>query len=356
MAADAQWRRHVIEAHTLLHLDPRELEPDPDNVRREAPQDLDGLAGSIREHGLLQPIGVARRNGGYRVVYGNRRREAAILAGVPRVPCLLLDDSADGRLVWQLLENLQRRDLNDLDKAEGLARLRRRLAPEDGGGDERALDERAARAVGLAPATVRRYLGLLELALGVRTLIADGALGVTHAQHLRAVHDPLQQEDLARLAVERGLSAAALGRAARILANQPGMGVAQAVDQGERGVEPAPRREKAAEPARPAPPPRVKDEDEDDDLFPDDADDEDDPRERGPAGPSTADGHRRFRIKSVGAFVDEVDRLARALQDGDLARAADEEADAPIQLRLALRQLGYVTKELERLFRRNGWS
>ena len=73
------------------------------------------------------------------------------------------------------------------------------------------------------------------------------------------------------------------------------------------------------------------------------------------AGPVTADGNRRFRIKTVGAFVDETDRLARALQEGDLARAAGEEPDAPIQLRLALRQLRFVSGELEKLLRRNGW-
>jgi hypothetical protein len=134
------------------------------------------------------------------------------------------------------------------------------------------------------------------------------------------------------------------------------MAVEHAVAQGERGVEAAPLRQKAPEPARLPRAPKARDEDDDADLGEDDGADEDDPEERGPAGPSTADGHRRFRIKSVGAFVDEVDRLARALQDGDLARAADEEADAPIQLRLALRQLGYVAKELDRLLRRNGWS
>ena len=67
------------------------------------------------------------------MVYGNRRRAAAILAGLPAVPCLPLpqQDGPDP-LVAQLLENMQRRDLNDMEKAEGLARLRRFLAA---GGD-----------------------------------------------------------------------------------------------------------------------------------------------------------------------------------------------------------------------------
>ena len=64
----------MIDAHALLLLDPRHLESDPDNVRRDADDDLEALASSIRSHGLLQPIGVSSQNGGYRVVYGNRRR------------------------------------------------------------------------------------------------------------------------------------------------------------------------------------------------------------------------------------------------------------------------------------------
>src|SRR3712207_8364189 len=65
---------------SLVLIDPRKIQPDPENVRRDTTDDLDGLARSIREHGLLQPLGVAQENGGFRVVYGNRRRAAAIKA------------------------------------------------------------------------------------------------------------------------------------------------------------------------------------------------------------------------------------------------------------------------------------
>src|SRR5687768_692928 len=113
---------------SLVLIDPRRIQPDPDNVRRDGADDLEGLAESIREHGLLQPLGVARENGSFRVVYGNRRRAAAIKAGLAEVPCLMVESSAEDRLVRQILENLQRRELGDMDKAEGFARLRRNLA------------------------------------------------------------------------------------------------------------------------------------------------------------------------------------------------------------------------------------
>ncbi|MBO9343708.1 MAG: ParB N-terminal domain-containing protein, partial [Roseiflexus sp.] len=75
----------------LLWIDPRALEPDPQGVR-EDPGDIDGLAATIAEYGLLQPLGVVDLGRSrYRVVYGNRRRLAALKLGLERVPCVLLD-------------------------------------------------------------------------------------------------------------------------------------------------------------------------------------------------------------------------------------------------------------------------
>ena len=90
---------------------------------------------------MLQPLGVSRENGGFRVVYGSRRRAAAIQVGLPEVPCVVVDASPEDRLIHQMLENLQRRDLNDMDKAEGFARLRRNLARQHPDWSDRQLDD-----------------------------------------------------------------------------------------------------------------------------------------------------------------------------------------------------------------------
>jgi ParB family chromosome partitioning protein len=345
---------------SLVLVDPRSIQPDPDNVRRDATDDLEGLADSIRQHGVLQPLGVARESGGFRVVYGNRRRAAAIQVGLSEVPCVVVDASPDDRLIHQMLENLQRRDLNDMDKAEGFARLRRNLARQHPDWPDRQLDDAIGQAVGFSTATIRRYMGLRDLAPAVRDLIADGSLTVTQAQHLGAVADPVNQTELAELAVEKGLSAASLSRACRAAANQPGLSIAEAIELGERGDVPqaiAPPRAATA-PAKLPHAPKAKDEDGDDaDLWIGSADSvPDDDGPRAPTGPRTADGHRVFKIKTVSAFMDEIDRLARCIQDGDLARAADDEADAPIQLRLASRQLEYVSRELGKFLRTRGWN
>src|SRR5215470_17818896 len=101
----------------LLYLDPRLLEADPQGVREDQ-GDVAGLAATIAEQGLLQPLGVVPAGPGrYRVVYGNRRRAAAVQLGLERVPCILLDADDSHMLIQQLTENLQRQDLNDLEKA-----------------------------------------------------------------------------------------------------------------------------------------------------------------------------------------------------------------------------------------------
>lgn len=352
----------MAERDRLLYLDPRTIAPDPDNVRRDGAGDVSALAASIRAHGLLQPIGVAAENGGYRVVYGNRRREAAIRAELATIPCLLVDGTPEDRLIRQLLENLQRQDLNDLDQAEGLARLRRYLQRQDPGLQGRALDDAVGHLVGLSGSTVRRYLGLRELAPAVRDLIAEGQLTVTQAQHLAAIGDPLRQEAVAQLAVARDLSAAAINRACRAVQARPSLPVAEAVDQAEQGSVPEPLVAPKPVPTGRLPrAPRATSDDDADLWGPEDqaADSEvDGPpgRARGAlAAPSlTADGHRRFRIRTVSAFCDEVDRLARCLQEGDLAQAARGEADAAVRLQLAARQLEYVQRELTALLPRLG--
>ena len=212
--------------------------------------------------------------------------------------------------------------------------------------------------MGLSTTTVRRYLGLRDLAPGVRDLISEGQLTVTQAQHLGSVGDPDRQVALAQLAVERDLSAAALARICRAAQARPGLPVAEAVALGERDEVPEPTvTPKADGPARLPRAPRA--EADDADLW--DAADEavDEPEDappRAPSGPLTADGNRRFRIRTVSAFCDEVDRLARCLQEGDLAQAIGQESDAEVRLRLAARQVDYVQRELTTLLRRQGWA
>jgi ParB family chromosome partitioning protein len=384
--------------------------PDAENVRREA-GDLQSLAASLRQYGVLQPLGVIPLEdsspagaGRYRVVYGNRRRAAAILAGLPAVPCLPLpqQDGPDP-LVAQLLENMQRRDLNDMEKAEGLARLRRFLAagsdadlrdrgqpgsesgPDPtGGAGGSSLDERLGALVGLAPRTVRRYLALRSLPPAVRDLLAEERLTVTQAQHLHQLPSPAQQEQVGARAAAEEWTAALVSRVCAALIRSPGSTLDEALRAAGGGWEeierlgPAPRPEggppQVSQPARlrPAPQAPAAGEGDSDEagLWLEDATGAPTPEAlgepdpfagpapspgaRGAPGaaapglePETRDGHRVFRIRTLSAFCDEVDRLARCLQDGDLARAVGDDPAAPTRLRLAAKQLAFTLRGIE---------
>ena len=355
----------MAQSREILWLDPRSLEVDPHGLRREqTDDDLEGLAMTIHQFGILQPLGVRRIGQRYRLVYGSRRRQASIIAGLLTVPCVEVDPEManssadptdDGRVTLQLLENLQRRDLNDMEKAEGFSRLRRVLA-DHGGLSGQALDDLVARTLGLSVRTLQRYLKLLDLPSTVRRLIADGDLTVTQAQHLPALADPTRQEELARAAADRGLSAAMISRVSAVQVRQPGLSIEDAIDAALRGdhvpdIRPSPS---TAAPRMARPPRRsVQDESTDADLWPDDRlpDDLNDVFED-PV--RTADGHRVFRIRSVDAFCDEVSRLTRALQDGDLARATRKDRAARHKLGLARRQIEVLARGIEMLLETAG--
>ncbi|GAB4129135.1 MAG: ParB/RepB/Spo0J family partition protein [Roseiflexaceae bacterium] len=348
----------------LLYLDPRALDADPQGVR-EDPGEIEGLAATIADHGLLQPLGVvAAGRGRYRVVYGNRRRLAALKLGLERVPCILIDSDDPQTLVRQLTENLQRRDLNDLEKAIAFKRLRDDLAAGFEK-DEGVLDDETAKIVGLAARTVRRYLGLLDLPLEVQQLLRAGDLTVTQAQHLRRIGNERTQIELARAAVDEGMSAAELSRLSSYFAANPNLSLDDALSALQQGIDPG--RPTAPSVSAGGPLPKggavtVAGLNDDSDIWADEEDAEaaanddplgimDDTIENQPKNKS-----RVFRIRSLDQMIDETDRLARAHVEGDLVKWVEKDEGAPMKVRLLLKQLESLTKALREVANKRGWE
>lgn len=339
----------MARANELLHLNPRDLEPDPHNARTDV-GDLIGLAETIREHGVLQPLGVSRSNGGYRVIYGNRRREAAIVVGLDTVPCLVHEQQDETqRMLCQLLENIQRKPLNDLEQGRALRRLRDSLAQASPPGtSERALNDLVAKRLGLSPRTIQRYIALCELPVAVQDLLLREELTVTHAQHLLSLSGDERRAEVARLAAEEGLSAAELGRLCAGLAQNPNLPAPEALAKVRRGeaidaIAPAP----AVAVAQRIPRAPQKENEDDEDLW-DDAEPAEDEGERTLA-PGTADGNRRYRVRSLDSFLDELSRLVRCAEDGDLERFANSDANRQAKMTVALKQLAFLNREVARL-------
>ena len=204
----------------IIELNPHDISVADTGIREEI-GDVSGLAATIADQGMLQPLGViARADGQYQLIYGHRRRSAAISLGLSQVPCLVFADD-DRHLVRQLTENLQRRDLNDLEQANAFARVREEFRVSQPNADEGVLDDLVAQTVGLSARSVRRYLGLLDLDDAIQAYLRSGQLTVTQAQHLRRISNAQTRLELARAAVDEGMSAAELSRLASFFAANP---------------------------------------------------------------------------------------------------------------------------------------
>src|SRR5215216_7117785 len=150
------------------------IQPNPRQPRqRMDPAELEELAASIREHGVLQPILVTETLDGYQLVAGERRFRASQLAGLDRIPATIRQLAERDQLELALVENLQRADLGPMEEAHAFRSL----------ADEFALThETIATRVGRAKSTVSNTLRLLDLAPEVQAAVADGLLTEGHAR------------------------------------------------------------------------------------------------------------------------------------------------------------------------------
>ena len=182
---------------------------------------LQSLADSIRSEGVMQPIVVRTEDGLYELVAGERRWRAAKMAGLKRIPALIRQITDHQLAEWALIENLQREDLNPIERAEAFARLVDMFGLSH--------DQVASR-VSLNRSTVTNLLRLLSLAPGVQQLLRDDLLSMGQARALAALTDPAQQESLAKKAVREGLSVRAVEQTARRMLAAGGAAGGDAVD------------------------------------------------------------------------------------------------------------------------------
>ena len=230
--------------------------------------------------------------------------------------------------------------------------------------NEGDLDEATGRTVGLSPRTIRRYLGLLDLPDEIQTMLRAGDLSVTQAQHLRRIPNARTQVELARAAVDEGMSAAELSRLSSYFAANPNLSLDDALSALEQGVEL--KREVVGAPAvPPSGGPLGKTStaaavENDDDLWDDEDEVVDD------AGYLTVDDDtlenqpknkaRVFRIRSLDQMLDETDRLARAHVEGDLVKWVKSDTAAPMKVGLLLKQVESLARALRTLASQQGWE
>ncbi len=186
----------------LLRLAFHEIEANPFQPRREFDEaEIDALAASIRSHGLIQPIAVRRVGRHFQLIAGERRLRAAAKAGWADVPARLIE--ADDRLAAELaiVENLQRKDLNPLEKALSFRQYIERYG---------CTQEELAGRLQVNRSTVANFIRLLELPSEVQQAVRDEKITYGHARALLPLGDDREQCGFCRRIQEEGLSVRAV--------------------------------------------------------------------------------------------------------------------------------------------------
>ena len=185
------------QAVTVLPL--QKVEPNPNQPRRTFDEvELQALADSVAEHGIVQPLAVrALENGYYQIIAGERRWRAARLAGLKELPVVVLEADDQAVMELALIENLQRQDLNPMEEAEGY-----RVLMEEHG----LTQEQVASRVGKSRPAVANALRLLALPEEVRAMVEDGTLSAGHARAVLSLPSAKLQKAAAQKIIALRLS------------------------------------------------------------------------------------------------------------------------------------------------------
>lgn len=155
---------------------------DPDQPRKHFDQDeLNELAASIREHGVVQPIIVTPHRGGYQIVAGERRFRAASIVGLDKIPALVRTLTDQHKLEISLIENLQRKNLNVMETATAYMKLRDQF--------NLSMEQIGKRVGDVSASNVNNKLRLLKLSNYVKEKIVDGSLTEGQARPLIGLDD-----------------------------------------------------------------------------------------------------------------------------------------------------------------------
>jgi ParB family chromosome partitioning protein len=175
-----------------------QIETNPFQPRKDFdPEDLAQLKASLATHGLLQPV-VVRPNGtGFQLIAGERRLRAAREAGWTEIPVRIVDFNDQQIFEAALIENLQRSDLNAIEKAQGFQEYMNRY---------QVTQEELARKIGFDRSTVSNLIRLLELPPDVQDAVRTGQISSGHARALLSLNDPDRQAALCKEVIAKGLS------------------------------------------------------------------------------------------------------------------------------------------------------
>ena len=193
--------RPALRRGGIVYLSTEDIVPNPVQPRKLFDDEgLEELSRSIQDYGILNPLSVRLRGSRYELVAGERRLRAARLAGLKEVPCILLDVNMEDASLIALVENLQRRDLDFIEEANGINQLIRMFGMSQ---------EEAARRIGKSQSAVANKLRLLRLPQDVLEALRQNGLTERHGRALLRLPDSESQRAALLYIIDNGLTVAA---------------------------------------------------------------------------------------------------------------------------------------------------
>ncbi|MCI8444527.1 MAG: ParB/RepB/Spo0J family partition protein [Clostridia bacterium] len=196
------------ETDLLKTLKITEVEPNRNQPRKRFDQEaLEELAGSIKEYGLIQPIVVTKKDGYYSIIAGERRWRASKMAGLTEIPAIIREDNEKINSEISLIENMQREDLNPVEKAMGIKTLIDNYGMSQ---------EEVAKKLGKGRSTIANWVRVLNLEPRVLEMAKEGKITEGHCKALLAITDPEKQYLAAIHMLERGSTVRQMEKKAKV--------------------------------------------------------------------------------------------------------------------------------------------
>ncbi|MGB9911158.1 MAG: ParB/RepB/Spo0J family partition protein [Microgenomates group bacterium] len=181
----------------VIQIEVDQLQPNPLQPRGLiTPESLADLVESIREHGILEPLVVAKTPAGYQIIAGERRWRAAKILGLKTVPAIVEETTPRGMLEMALVENVQREDLNPIERAQAFLRLKEEFGLET---------KEIAKRIGKSPAYVSNSLALLKLPDALKDGLLSGQITEGHARALNMIADSRLMVEAYKIVIRQGL-------------------------------------------------------------------------------------------------------------------------------------------------------
>ncbi len=186
----------IKEGEKILTLEVNEVEPNRTQPRKHFDEEgLEELSDSIKRYGLIQPIIVSKKQGYYEIIAGERRWRACKKAGLKTIPAILRDDDERKNKEISLIENIQREDLNTVEKAEGIKTLMEEYS---------LTQQQVSEILGKSRSAIANTVRILNLDKRVLELAKEGKLTEGHCRALLAIDDGDKQLEMALRIIERG--------------------------------------------------------------------------------------------------------------------------------------------------------